>query len=127
MGALGLACFVTVAPERGDVPLVPALLGLGIGAGLFTASSVAAAVRAVPVARSGLASGVNNTARQAGTALGVAVFGAVAGTPADAGAFVAGLHGLAIVGAAVWVTAAVITLATVSRFSASPAPSGSWR
>jgi predicted MFS family arabinose efflux permease len=49
---------------------VPALLGVGFGVGLFTAPVVAAALRAVPPERSGLASGINNTARQAGTALG---------------------------------------------------------
>lgn len=115
VAALGAAALLLVAPERGYAPLVPALLGLGAGAGLFTASAVAAAVRAVPADRSGLAGGVNNTARQTGTALGVAVFGAVAATPDEPVAFTAGLHRLAVVGAALWLLAALVTLTTVAR------------
>jgi len=47
--------------------------------GLLTAA--AAAVRAAPADRSGLASGVNNTARQAAGALAIAIYGAIAGSP----------------------------------------------
>lgn len=115
VAALGAAALLLVEPARGYGALVPALAGLGVGAGLFTASVVAAAVRAVPAERSGLASGVNNTARQTGTALGVAVFGAVAAIPTDPDGFVAGLHVLALLGAGLWVTALLITLATVRR------------
>lgn len=42
---------------------------------------MAAAIGAVPAARSGLASAVNNTARQAGGAIGIAAFGGLAGAP----------------------------------------------
>jgi MFS transporter, DHA2 family, methylenomycin A resistance protein len=42
--------------------------------------------------RAGLASAVNNTARQAGGAIGIAAFGAIAGSAAQARTFVAGLH-----------------------------------
>jgi DHA2 family methylenomycin A resistance protein-like MFS transporter len=58
--------------------------------GLLTASVVAAAIRAVPAERAGLASGVNNTARQAAGAFGIAIFGAVAGPPESREAFAAG-------------------------------------
>jgi MFS transporter, DHA2 family, methylenomycin A resistance protein len=44
---------------------------------VLTPAVVAAALDAVDPARSGLASGVNNTARQAAGAVGVAVYGAV--------------------------------------------------
>ena len=64
----------------------------------------------VPADRSGLASGLNYTTRQAGTALEVAVFGSVAGTANRANEFVAGLHDLAIVGALLWLTALVLTV-----------------
>ena len=85
-----------------------ALLGVGFGVGLFTAPVVAAAMRAVPAERSGLASGVNNTARQAGTALGVAIFGAVAGSPAHADHFIAALRGLGVAAAIGWLLVAAL-------------------
>lgn len=61
---------------------------------MFTAPVVAAAIRAVPAERSGLASGINNTARQTGTALGVAIYGAIAGSPRPTGHFITALREL---------------------------------
>jgi hypothetical protein len=55
-------------------------------------TALAAAGRAVPPHRSGFAAGLNNTCRQAGTALGVACWGAIAGSPAQTDRFVAHLH-----------------------------------
>ncbi|MQY17541.1 MFS transporter [Nocardia macrotermitis] len=81
---------------------------LGCGAGLITASVVAAVVRATPADRSGLATGTSNTARQIGTATGVAVFGAVAGSPAS-GHFVHSIHLLAVASAIACATALVVT------------------
>jgi DHA2 family methylenomycin A resistance protein-like MFS transporter len=76
--------------------------------GLFTAPVVAAAMRAVPADRSGLASGINNTARQAGTALGVAIFGAIAGSPAQPGHFIAALRLLGVAAAIGWLIVAAL-------------------
>ncbi|MGI5125514.1 MFS transporter [Pseudonocardia sp. CA-107938] len=115
VAAAGAAWFVRVDPGSGYAVLLPALLGLGIGAGLFTAPVVSAAVSAVPPDRSGLASGITNTARQAGTALGVAVFGAVAAATAPAPQFVQGLHVLAVVGAVAWLAVAGLVAVTVRR------------
>ena len=55
----------------------PALLIIGCGLGLNTASVNAVAVANAPSARSGTASGLLNTARMVGATLGVAVLGAV--------------------------------------------------
>lgn len=77
-------------------PLTPALLVWGIGLGLLTPAIVTAAVTAVPADRAGLASAVNNTARQAGGALGIAVCAAAAG-PATAPGFVAGFRWTSLV------------------------------
>lgn len=93
--------------------LLPALLGWGIGLGLLTPAVVAAAVAAVPARRSGLASAVNNTARQTGGAIGIAVTGAVAGQPGTA-RFLPGLHASALGAAALYVTCAALVL-LVSR------------
>jgi MFS transporter, DHA2 family, methylenomycin A resistance protein len=108
IAAAGQLCLLLVTPGGSYPRLVPALLGVGLGVGMFTAPVVAAAMRAVPPDRSGLASGVNNTARQAGTALGVAVFGAVAGSPAHALHFIAALRWLGVAAAIGWLIVAAL-------------------
>jgi len=104
----GQLCLLLVSPAAGYPRLLPALLGVGFGIGLFTAPLVAAALRAVPAERSGLASGINNTARQAGTALGVAVFGAIAGSPTDADHFITALRWLGVAAAIGWLLVAAL-------------------
>jgi DHA2 family methylenomycin A resistance protein-like MFS transporter len=49
----------------------------GIGLGVATPALVSAATAAVPAPRAGMAAAVNNTARQAGGAIGVALIGAI--------------------------------------------------
>jgi MFS transporter, DHA2 family, methylenomycin A resistance protein len=68
----------------------------------------------VPADRAGLASGVNNTARQAGNAIGVAAFGALAGNPGGAG-FIHGFHASAAIAAALLGAALVATATLRSR------------
>ena len=55
----------------------PWLVLFGMGVGLSTAQITNVILRDVPVAKSGQASGTQSTSRQLGTALGVAVLGAV--------------------------------------------------
>jgi MFS transporter, DHA2 family, methylenomycin A resistance protein len=86
--------------------LLGAFLLWGSGLGLLTPAVVTAAVGSVTQDRAGLASAINNTARQAGGAIGVAIAGAVAGTPADGGGFVSGFHAVAVGSAVVYVIAA---------------------
>lgn len=57
--------------------LLPAFLLRGLGIGLVLSATSYAVVSAVPLAKSGLASGTLTMARQVGTAAGVALFGAV--------------------------------------------------
>jgi EmrB/QacA subfamily drug resistance transporter len=56
--------------------ILPAFLLRGLGIGLFMSATSYAVVTAVPIAKSGLASGTLTMARQIGTSVGVAVFGA---------------------------------------------------
>jgi DHA2 family methylenomycin A resistance protein-like MFS transporter len=118
VAAAGSACWGLATVDGGYSGVLAVLVACGIGAGLMTTSVVAAAVGALGPQRAGLASGVNNTARQTGTALGVAVFGAVAGTPAAPGDFVAGLHQLAGLGVLLWLVA--LALSVLVRGSGSP-------
>ena len=84
----------------------------GVGLGVLTPAVVAAAIAAVPTERSGLASAVNNTARQAGGAIGIATFGALAGTPGDRH-FIAGFHAAALIAAGLFVAATIATLGLI--------------
>lgn len=111
LGELGLLLYHR---DSALTALLPTLLCVGVGVGLFTAPVVTAAVSAVPADRSGLGGAANNTARQAGTALGVAVFGSVAGDPARPDRFITGTHHLGVAAALAWVGLAVITAATLS-------------
>jgi len=84
--ALGLAGtgagFLVLAALGSDAPyaqMLPALLLAGVSLGFATPGLVTAATSAVPSDRAGMAAAVNNTARQAGGAIGVALIGGVAG------------------------------------------------
>ena len=57
--------------------LLPSFLLRGLGIGLFMSASSLAVVSSVPAAKAGLASGALTMSRNVGTAMGVAIFGAV--------------------------------------------------
>ena len=115
VAAAGQLCLLLISVNAGYLRLVPALTGVGLGVAMFTAPVVATAIRSVPPERSGIASGVNNTARQTGTALGVAIFGAVAGNPASAGHFVSAMRDLGVAAAVLWLIVAVATAAGLRK------------
>jgi len=112
-GVVTMVVLLTMPVGASYLRLLPFLVGLGVGMGLLTTAVVTAAMTSVPVERSGLASGVNNTARQAAGAIGIAVFGTLAGDPADRVAFAAGWQHVAVVGAVLWLIAGIITVRTV--------------
>jgi len=68
--------------------LVPGLVVLGIGMALVMPSMTAAVVQAAPGFQTGVASGVLNTSRQVGGAIGVAVLGSLVAE----GHLVSGMH-----------------------------------
>lgn len=104
----GFALLTILRPDSSYWTLLPALLLWGGGLGLLTPSVVAAAVGAVKD-RSGLASAVNNTARQAGGAIGIAAFGAIAGSAGNARLFVSGIHVAGMVSVVLFLVAALST------------------
>jgi DHA2 family methylenomycin A resistance protein-like MFS transporter len=69
--AASVAALPSAAPY---VLLLPALVLMGVGAGLVAPSMNAAILASVPPSLSGIGAGVLNASRQVGTALGVAVF-----------------------------------------------------
>jgi DHA2 family methylenomycin A resistance protein-like MFS transporter len=109
VSAVGVALVTTWSADTAYVQLVPALLCWGAGMGILTPAVVAAAISALPSDRSGLASGINNTARQTGGAIGIAAYGALAGPPSQVGSFLRGLHAAGVSTVAVWLAAAVAT------------------
>ncbi len=85
-GCAGLLGFGATAPYPA---LVTQLVALGFGLGLIVPAMTSALLGGVARERSGVASGTLNTARQAGSVLGVALFGALIAGP---GSLVRGWH-----------------------------------
>ncbi|WP_433574642.1 MFS transporter [Nocardia brasiliensis] len=110
----GLPMLTQLRANSGTGWLLAGFALLGCGSGLVTASVVAAVVRATPPERSGLATGVSNTARQIGTATGVATFGVVAGSPAT-DQFIGRIHLLALIATALWTISLIITLTGIEN------------
>jgi DHA2 family methylenomycin A resistance protein-like MFS transporter len=108
----GFCLLLPIRVDSGYLPLMLAMVVIGVGAALLTPSVVALAMGAAPPGREGLTSALNNTARQAGGAIGVAVLGAIAGDPARPASFMTGLHRAALVAAAAYLCAALLTVFT---------------
>ncbi len=68
---------LTTRADTTGFDLAPWMLVYGIGLGLTTAQLTGIVLRDVPPARAGLASGTQSTARQVGSALGIALIGTV--------------------------------------------------
>jgi DHA2 family methylenomycin A resistance protein-like MFS transporter len=109
VAAGGLALLLAADARSGYLVLLPAFLLWGIGIGVLTPAVVAAAIAAVPERREGLASAVNNTARQAAGAIGIAVAGAIAGQSGNAG-FTDGFHAVALLAACLYLLTAAAAL-----------------
>jgi DHA2 family methylenomycin A resistance protein-like MFS transporter len=101
LGALGMMAFTPASPYWRTVP--PLLL-IGAASGFISPAATAPALGTVVPDRAGVAAAVLNAARQAGAALGVALFGALA---AAIRPFEAGLH------AALWAAVAVSVAAAL--------------
>jgi Na+/melibiose symporter-like transporter len=95
---VGLLLMSGLTASSGWTALLPGFLVAGVGIGLLNPVIADVALSVVPTERSGMAAGINDTFRQVGVAVGVAVWGAVflgrgaskissltAGTPAGTG------------------------------------------
>jgi MFS family permease len=81
-GAMGLAIlgvatagFAATRPDMGSLPIVLAFVGFGFGLGLSSATATSTIVDGFANAQQGVASAVNDTAREFGAAVGIAVLG----------------------------------------------------
>ncbi len=117
--ASGLALMTIAAAGSSWTAMLPGILIVCAGTGLFNPALASVALGALSEAQSGLAAGVNDAFRQGGIAVGVAAFGAL--VPAGAalgngspGAYVAGLHHALIVGAALAAGGAILALKLIA-------------
>jgi EmrB/QacA subfamily drug resistance transporter len=74
---VGLLLMRAVDADSEWTTLLPGLLVGGLAIGVISPALAAAMVSVLPVERSGLASGINNTFRQLGIAIGIAGLGAI--------------------------------------------------
>ena len=112
ISAGGLVVLLAVGANSGYLVLLLAFLLWGIGLGVLTPAVVAVSIAAVPGQRAGLGSAVNNTARQVGGAMGVAVAGAIAGEPGNSG-FLDGFHALAVGAACLYLLSAIVAVVVI--------------
>jgi EmrB/QacA subfamily drug resistance transporter len=112
---LGCAMLVMYGVDGGDwTGLLPGLLLGGVAIGLISPALAAAMVSVLPVEQSGLSSGINNTFRQLGIAIGIAGLGAIFdNSVADSAGAVAGssdgVNSVLLVSAAVAILAGLIS------------------
>jgi EmrB/QacA subfamily drug resistance transporter len=125
----GMALCTVAAVDSSWVVLLPGMVVAMVGTGMFNAAVANVAIGSVPVERAGLASGVNDTFRQAGIALGVAALGALIPTEevlrpgGDVVAYVDGMHDALWAGSALALAGAVAAFALI-RFRGAPVAAG---
>ncbi len=113
LSAAGLALMTFAQASSSWVALLPGVLVVCAGTGLFNPALAGVALGSLSDAQSGLAAGVNDAFRQGGIAVGVAAYGvlvparAALGHGSSAG-FVSGLHEALWIGAAVAAVGAVV-------------------
>jgi DHA2 family methylenomycin A resistance protein-like MFS transporter len=95
---VGFGVLALLGSSAPYVAILGPLLLAGVALGFATPGVVTGATASVPAERSGMASAVNNTARQCGGAIGVALIGGIAGAGAFAVTAAALLVGAVVCG-----------------------------
>jgi MFS family permease len=75
IGALGMVWFLTIGADSNYLQFLVGVLLVSVGIGLGMTPATMAIVNSLPPAKQGVASAVNDTAREVGAAVGVAVLG----------------------------------------------------
>jgi EmrB/QacA subfamily drug resistance transporter len=115
--ALGWIAFITTASTQYGELVVPFVLA-GIGMGLTFAPAASVVMASAPEADRGVASGTNNTIREVGVAMGVAILASVfasAGSYESPASYTDGLVPAVWTGAAVVAVGAVVALLLPGR------------
>ena len=122
LAGLGMLDFALLGADSPLLQAVPGYLLVGVGFGAAAPAISAVAMGAVEVEHAGVASGVLNTARQVGTALGLATLGSIA-TAVAAGPLnnrddlVSGMRAAMLVAGALVLAASLLTLVGQPRAS----------
>ena len=131
--AAGLALMTVAQADSSWLALLPGVLVVCAGTGLFNPALATVALGSLPDAQSGLAAGVNDMFRQGAIAVGVAAYGVLVPAGAALGhgssaSFVNGLHQALWIGAGVAAIGAMVaakligTKARVPHTAPTPAP-----
>jgi DHA2 family methylenomycin A resistance protein-like MFS transporter len=112
VAALGLAGWAAAGADPGYVLLIAPMMAAGFGTSFALTGSTTTVMGAVPAGYAGTASAFFNTTRQIGSAAGVALGGSLLASAADPSA---GLRVSMAVGAAAYVTAAVLAWGCVPK------------
>jgi len=113
IAATGYSLLLTLGPHTPYYIMMPAFLLIPSGMGLGVPAMTTTILSSVERSWSGTASAVLNTARQAGAAIGVAVFGAmVGGSKAE---IIPGLHTAAAISSSLLVLAALLAYLGIRR------------
>jgi predicted MFS family arabinose efflux permease len=114
LGGLGVLVFALLDAGSAFIAAVPGYVLVGVGYGAAVPAVSAVAMGAIEVERAGVASGVLNTARQVGQAVGLAALGSIAtaaagGSLSESGDFVDGMRVAMLVGGVLVLAASVLT------------------
>jgi DHA2 family methylenomycin A resistance protein-like MFS transporter len=120
VAAFGVLVLVPLESGFTRAPLSLPLIVIGLGAGVATPAMSLAVLDSVERAQGGLASGILNSARQAGGVIGVALLGALLGEPPTS----AGGQAAGCVAACVFCLASVLALMASRGGPATPSVSG---
>jgi DHA2 family methylenomycin A resistance protein-like MFS transporter len=113
VGTAGYALLFPLSSDTSLLAMFPAFVLIPGGMGLAVPAMTTAILSSVPRERSGTASAVLNTARQAGGAIGVAIFGALLGHARDR--IIPGLHVSALISCGLLFIAAALAWLGMSR------------
>jgi MFS family permease len=122
IAGLGVLEFALLEVDSAFLLSVPGYVLVGLGYGTTVPAISAVAMGAIEAEHSGVASGVLNTARQIGTAVGLAALTSIgaavaAGPFSDPEDFVSGMRAAMIVGGVLAIAAGVLTLVVRPRES----------
>ncbi|MFD7919270.1 MFS transporter [Streptomyces sp. NPDC059740] len=112
VGGAGLLGLTAVGPHTPYPVLVVPLLAAGFGMSFTMPAATTAVTESAPAALAGLASGVINAARQAGSVIGVALLGALAGS---GGTGMAGVRTALAASGVAFLAGAAVTARRVER------------
>ncbi|MFC7309213.1 MFS transporter [Streptomyces monticola] len=112
VGAVGFVALLVAGRETPYAALILPLAAIGFGTAFTMPAAVAAVVESAPAEHAGIASGVLNASRQVGSALGVALLGALVAGAAD---FRTGMRTGTLISAACFAAGVAVTLWGVER------------